>query len=53
MIKVFRFVAICTISVAIATLSIASAQIYTTIDFPWRDFHHSERRSQSAGHQRR
>jgi hypothetical protein len=34
MIKVFRFVAMCTISVAFATLSIASAQVYTTIDFP-------------------
>jgi hypothetical protein len=33
MIKVFRFVAICTISVALATLSIASAQTYTSIDF--------------------
>ncbi len=34
MIKVFRFVAMCTISVAFATSSIASAQVYTTIDFP-------------------
>jgi uncharacterized membrane protein len=32
MIKVFRFLAICTFSVAFA--SIASAQVYTTIDFP-------------------
>src|ERR1700733_14698637 len=32
MIKVFRFLAMCTISVAFA--SIASAQVYTTIDFP-------------------
>ncbi len=34
MIKVFRFVAVCTISVAFATLSIAWAQTYTTVDFP-------------------
>jgi hypothetical protein len=34
MTKVFRFVAICTISVALATCSIAFAQTYTTIDFP-------------------
>lgn len=34
MIKVFRFVAIGTISVALATLSTASGQTYTTIDFP-------------------
>src|ERR1700751_6088241 len=34
MIKVFRFLAICTISVAFATLSIAWAQTYTTVDFP-------------------
>ena len=34
MIKVFRFLAICTISVAFATLSIARAQTYTTVDFP-------------------
>ena len=32
MIKVFRLLALCTISVAFAT--IASAQVYTTIDFP-------------------
>lgn len=32
--KVFRFLAACTISVAFATLSISSAQVYTTIDFP-------------------
>ena len=36
MIKVFRFVAVCTISVAFATLSIAWAQTYTTVDFPAR-----------------
>jgi hypothetical protein len=29
-----RFVAMCTIGVALATFSIASAQTYTTIDFP-------------------
>jgi hypothetical protein len=34
MIKVFRFVAMGAISVALATLSIASAQTYTTVDFP-------------------
>ena len=34
MIKVFRFLAICMISVAFATLSIASAQVYTSIDKP-------------------
>ena len=34
MIKIFRFVAMCTIRVVFATLSIASAQVYTTIDFP-------------------
>ena len=33
MIKVFRFLAICTISIAFATLSIALAQTYTTVDF--------------------
>ena len=33
MIKVFRFLAICTIGVAFAS-SIASAQTFTTIDFP-------------------
>ena len=32
--KVFRFLAICTTSVAFATLSIAWAQSYTTYDFP-------------------
>jgi hypothetical protein len=34
MTKVFRFVATCTIGIALATFSIASAQTYTTIDFP-------------------
>jgi hypothetical protein len=34
MIKAFRFLAICTIGVAFATSSIASAQSYTTINFP-------------------
>ena len=34
MIKVFRFVAVCTISITFATLSIAWAQTYTTVDFP-------------------
>jgi len=34
MTKIFRFSAMCTISVALATSSIASAQTYTTIDFP-------------------
>ena len=34
MIKVFRFFAICTITISFATLSIALAQTYTTIDFP-------------------
>ena len=34
MIKVFRFLAMCTISVAFATLTIASAQVYTSIDKP-------------------
>ena len=34
MITVFRFVKICTILVAFATLSIAWAQTYTTIDYP-------------------
>jgi len=34
MIKVFRFVAVCTITFAFATLSIAWAQSYTTVDFP-------------------
>lgn len=34
MFKVDRFVAICAIGAAFATLSIASAQTYTTIDFP-------------------
>ena len=32
MIKVFRFLAMCTISVAFATLTIASAQVYTSIE---------------------
>jgi hypothetical protein len=32
--KIFRFLAICTTSVAFATLSIAWAQTYTTYDFP-------------------
>src|ERR1700751_3615444 len=34
MTKRFRFLAMCAISVAMATLPIASAQTYTTIDFP-------------------
>jgi hypothetical protein len=34
MTKIFRFLAACAISVAFATLSIASAQVYTSIDFP-------------------
>jgi hypothetical protein len=34
MIRIFRFLAMCTLSVAFATLSIAWAQTYTTIDFP-------------------
>ena len=34
MLKVFRFVAMCAISVAFATWSIAWAQTYTTIDYP-------------------
>jgi hypothetical protein len=34
MTKVFRFVAICVIGVALTVFSIASAQTYTTIDFP-------------------
>jgi len=34
MIKVFRFVAVCAITFAFATLSIAWAQSYTTVDFP-------------------
>jgi hypothetical protein len=34
MIKVFRFLAMCTISVAFATLTIASAQVYTSMDKP-------------------
>jgi hypothetical protein len=34
MIKVFRFLAMCAISVAFATWSIASAQSYTTVDYP-------------------
>jgi len=34
MTKVLRFVAMCTMSVALATLSIAWAQSYTTVDFP-------------------
>jgi uncharacterized membrane protein len=34
MVKVFRFLAICMISVAFATLSMAWAQTYTTVDFP-------------------
>ncbi len=32
--KIFRFLAMCAISVAFATLSIAWAQTYTTVDFP-------------------
>ena len=32
--KVFRFLAMCAITVVCATLSISSAQVYTTIDFP-------------------
>ena len=32
--KVLRFLAICTIGAAFATLSIAWAQTYTTVDFP-------------------
>jgi hypothetical protein len=34
MIKVIRFLAMCAISVAFATWSIASAQSYTTVDYP-------------------
>ncbi len=34
MIKVFRFVAVCTISAAFAISSIAWAQSYTTVDYP-------------------
>src|SRR5580700_10366411 len=34
MTKVFRIAAMCAISVALATCSIASAQTYTTIDYP-------------------
>jgi hypothetical protein len=34
MTQVFRFVAMCAIGVALATFSIASAQTYTTVDFP-------------------
>ncbi len=34
MIKVLRFLAICTITIAFATFSIASAQVYTSIDKP-------------------
>ena len=34
MTKVFRFAAMCVIGVALATFSIASAQTYTTVDFP-------------------
>jgi len=34
MTSVFRFVATCTLGVALATFSIASAQTYKTIDFP-------------------
>jgi hypothetical protein len=34
MIKVVRFLAICTIGVALATLSIASAQTYTAVNYP-------------------
>jgi hypothetical protein len=34
MTNVVRFVATCTIGIALATFSIASAQTYTTIDFP-------------------
>jgi hypothetical protein len=34
MIKLFRFLAICAISAAFATLSMAWAQTYTTVDFP-------------------
>jgi hypothetical protein len=34
MIKVFRFLAICTISIALATSSIAWAQTYTAVNFP-------------------
>ncbi len=32
--RIFRFLAICTISVALATVSIASAQTYTQVDYP-------------------
>ena len=34
MIKAFQFLAICTITIAFATFSIALAQTYTTVDFP-------------------
>ena len=34
MTKIFRFVVMCAISVALATFSIASAQTYMTIDYP-------------------
>jgi hypothetical protein len=34
MTKVFRFLAICTITIAFATLSIASGQTYTQVDYP-------------------
>ena len=34
MTKIFRFLAMCTISVALATSSIASAQTYTSVNYP-------------------
>ena len=53
MTKVLRFLAICTLGVALATSSIAWAQTYKTVDFPGAGGHHSKRRTRSAGHQRR
>ena len=52
MIKVFRFLVMCTISVAFA--SIASAQTYKQVDCPWCAIAtDTKRRAQSAGHERR
>jgi len=47
--KLHRRLAICTLSVAFSTLPIASAQQYTTIDFPGSVGTSLKGRSQSAG----
>jgi hypothetical protein len=53
MTKVFRFVAICVIGVALPVFSIASAQDLYDYRLSKCGYDHSKPRSQSAGYQRR